>query len=108
MTLERPLTTFDDRPWADDESPCSGGSPTVKLTPSCGDRGGLPPDRAGVSGVVSKGDGGLFPLNRLYFGDNLTWLSKMDAKSVDLVYLDPPFNSKAAYNILYKSPDGED
>lgn len=47
------------------------------------------------------------PTNRLYFGDNLHWLSKMDANSVDLVYLDPPFNSKAAYNLLYKSPDGE-
>lgn len=57
---------------------------------------------------MSKGDGGLFPPNKLYFGDNLVWLSKMDAKSVDLVYLDPPFNSKAAYNILYKSPDGEE
>jgi DNA modification methylase len=45
--------------------------------------------------------------NWLYFGDNLVWLPKIPAKSVDLVYLDPPFNSKAAYNILYKSPDGE-
>jgi DNA modification methylase len=44
---------------------------------------------------------------RLYYGDNLEWLSKMEARSVDLVYLDPPFNSKAAYNLLYKSPDGE-
>lgn len=31
----------------------------------------------------------------------------MDASSVDLVYLDPPFNSQATYNLLYKSPDGE-
>ena len=46
-------------------------------------------------------------VNKLYFGDNLDWLAKMDAGSVDLVYLDPPFNSKAAYNLLYKSPDGE-
>lgn len=46
-------------------------------------------------------------VNRLYFGDNLDWLSKIEAGSVDLVYLDPPFNSKAAYNLLYKSPDGE-
>lgn len=53
--------------------------------------------------VVSKSG----PKNRLYFGDNLDWLAKMDAASVDLVYLDPPFNSKAAYNLLYKSPDGE-
>lgn len=46
-------------------------------------------------------------LNKLYFGDNLDWLAKMDAQSVDLVYLDPPFNSQATYNLLYKSPDGE-
>lgn len=47
------------------------------------------------------------PANRLYFGDNLDWLSKMDAGIVDLVYLDPPFNSQATYNLLYKSPDGQ-
>jgi site-specific DNA-methyltransferase (adenine-specific) len=46
-------------------------------------------------------------VNRLYFGDNLHWLSVIEPESVDLVYLDPPFNSKAAYNLLYKSPDGE-
>jgi len=45
--------------------------------------------------------------NSLYFGDNLDWLPKIESKSVDLVYLDPPFNSKASYNLLYKSPDGE-
>lgn len=45
--------------------------------------------------------------NRLYFGDNLEWLSKMDSGIVDLVYLDPPFNSQATYNLLYKSPDGQ-
>jgi adenine specific DNA methylase Mod len=60
-----------------------------------------------VGGVLSKGNGAGLAPNKLYFGDNLDWLSKIDAKSVDLVYLDPPFNSKAAYNILYKSPDGE-
>ena len=27
--------------------------------------------------------------------------------SVDLIYLDPPFNSNATYNVLFKSPDGE-
>jgi site-specific DNA-methyltransferase (adenine-specific) len=44
--------------------------------------------------------------NRLYFGDNLDWLSKIPRESVDLIYLEPPFNSKATYNLLYKSPDG--
>jgi DNA modification methylase len=44
--------------------------------------------------------------NMLYFGDNLDWLPKIDSESVDLIYLDPPFNSQASYNLLYKSPDG--
>lgn len=46
-------------------------------------------------------------MNNLYFGDNLDWLSKFDSEIVDLIYLDPPFNSKATYNLLYRSPDGE-
>jgi site-specific DNA-methyltransferase (adenine-specific) len=36
--------------------------------------------------------------NRLYFGDNLEWLRdrrEFPDASVDLVYLDPPFNSNA-------------
>src|SRR5437763_17116604 len=53
----------------------------------------------------------LFPsMNRLYFGDNLKWLSERkefpDA-SVDLVYLDPPFNSNADYNVLFREPSGQ-
>jgi hypothetical protein len=28
-------------------------------------------------------------------------------ESVDLIYLDPPFNSKASYNVLFKAPTGE-
>jgi len=47
-------------------------------------------------------------MNKLLFGDNLDWLKKMDAECVDLIYLDPPFNSKATYNILYRSPVGAD
>lgn len=47
-------------------------------------------------------------MNRLYFGDNLDVLRKIASASVDLIYLDPPFNSKATYNILYKSPVGAD
>lgn len=49
-------------------------------------------------------------MNKLFFGDNLDWLrsGKIKDDSVDLVYLDPPFNSKATYNILYKSPIGAD
>ena len=49
-------------------------------------------------------------MNRLLFGDNLKWLR--DAKlfpdaSVDLVYLDPPFNSNADYNVLFREASGE-
>jgi DNA modification methylase len=48
-------------------------------------------------------------MNTLYFGDNLDVLQKHVAdSSVDLIYLDPPFNSKAAYNVLYQSPTGGD
>lgn len=88
-------------------APCSDTNSPDKLTDGCGDRGDTRPAAPREGRVVSKDSGGLFPPNKLYFGDNLEWLSKMDANSVDLIYLDPPFNSKAAYNILYKSPDGE-
>ncbi len=45
--------------------------------------------------------------NRLYYGDNLDVLREhVGSASVDLVYLDPPFNSNANYNILFKSPAG--
>ena len=45
--------------------------------------------------------------NHLYYGDNLNVLrdSIADA-SVDLIYLDPPFNSNASYNLLFKGPTG--
>lgn len=45
--------------------------------------------------------------NRLYYGDNLDILRRYVAdKSVDLVYLDPPFNSNASYNVLFAEQDG--
>jgi len=47
-------------------------------------------------------------VNKLYFGDNLEVLKGIPSNSVDLVYLDPPFNSKETYNVLYKSPVGGD
>ncbi|MBM4301457.1 MAG: site-specific DNA-methyltransferase [Deltaproteobacteria bacterium] len=46
--------------------------------------------------------------NQLYFGDNLEILREhIPVASVDLIYLDPPFNSKATYNMLFKEPGGE-
>jgi site-specific DNA-methyltransferase (adenine-specific) len=45
--------------------------------------------------------------NALYYGDNLSVLrEQFDRESVDLIYLDPPFNSSANYNVLFKAPDG--
>ena len=44
----------------------------------------------------------------LFFGDNLDVLRNHIADhSVDLIYLDPPFNSDASYNVLFKAPDGK-
>lgn len=46
-------------------------------------------------------------LNRLYYGDNLDVLGQhIKDESVDLVYLDPPFNSNASYNVLFGEQDG--
>ena len=47
--------------------------------------------------------------NKLYFGDNLNILRENVAdESVDLIYLDPPFNSNATYNVLFRERSGED
>ena len=48
-------------------------------------------------------------MGSLYFGDNLDILrSEIKSESVDLIYLDPPFNSKRDYNLLFKTPKGYD
>lgn len=45
--------------------------------------------------------------NRLYYGDNLDVLRRYVAdESVDLIYLDPPFNSRQDYNVLFAENDG--
>src|SRR5947209_7520241 len=47
-------------------------------------------------------------MNQLFYGDNLSVLREsIAAESVDLIYLDPPFNSSASYNVLFKAPSGE-
>ena len=49
--------------------------------------------------------------NSLHYGDNLDVLRKREDfpdESIDLVYLDPPFNSKRDYNVIYKTPTGHD
>lgn len=46
-------------------------------------------------------------MNTLYYGDNLDILQRyIKDESVDLVYLDPPFNSNANYNVLFAQKDG--
>jgi site-specific DNA-methyltransferase (adenine-specific) len=46
--------------------------------------------------------------NHLYYGDNLDVLREsIRDESVDLIYLDPPFNSNATYNILFRAPSGQ-
>lgn len=48
-------------------------------------------------------------LNTLFYGDNLPILREhFDADSVDLVYLDPPFNSSRSYNVLFKEEGGHE
>ena len=48
-------------------------------------------------------------MNTLYYGDNLEILRQhVPDESVDLVYLDPPFNSNATYNVLFKERTGEE
>jgi len=45
--------------------------------------------------------------NKLYYGDNLDVLHRyVKDESVDLVYLDPPFNSRQDYNVLFAEKDG--
>src|SRR5690606_16463254 len=47
--------------------------------------------------------------NTLYYGDNLEILRRyVKDESVDLIYLDPPFNSNVDYNVLFKERDGKE
>ncbi|HLZ80675.1 MAG TPA: hypothetical protein VKP04_03525, partial [Ktedonobacteraceae bacterium] len=47
--------------------------------------------------------------NTLYYGDNLKVLREyIPDESVDLIYLDPPFNSSRNYNVLFKDEKGVD
>jgi site-specific DNA-methyltransferase (adenine-specific) len=47
--------------------------------------------------------------NQLYYGDNLQILREyIPSESIDLIYLDPPFNSSRSYNVLFKDESGQD
>jgi site-specific DNA-methyltransferase (adenine-specific) len=62
---------------------------------------------AALRHTANRNRAALFMTNQLYYGDNLGVLREHIADaSVDLVYLDPPFNSNATYNVLFKAPDG--
>ena len=45
--------------------------------------------------------------NHLYYGDCLDWMEKWEDNCVDLIYLDPPFNSKTNYNMLFAGLDDD-
>jgi len=46
-------------------------------------------------------------MNKLYYGDNLNIMMEfISDKSIDLIYLDPPFNSNRNYNVLYRKING--
>ncbi len=46
-------------------------------------------------------------MNKLYYGDCLTVMNNLALESVDLIYLDPPFNSNRNYNSIYKDETGQ-
>ncbi len=47
--------------------------------------------------------------NTLFYGDNLPILREhVPDESVDLIYLDPPFNSNRSYNVLFKDESGQE
>ncbi len=47
--------------------------------------------------------------NTLFYGDNLDILrDHVPTESIDLIYLDPPFNSARNYNVLFKDESGKD
>ena len=63
---------------------------------------------ATLIGIGKPADSGT-RMNKLYYGDNLTVLRGcIDDESVDLIYLDPPFNSRQDYNVLFRGTSGEE
>ena len=45
-------------------------------------------------------------MNGLLYGDCMTFLREWKWDLVDLIYLDPPFNSNRSYNAIYKDATG--
>ncbi len=46
-------------------------------------------------------------MNTFYYGDCLEIMAAMPPDSIDLIYLDPPFNSNRSYNTIYKDSTGQ-
>ena len=70
-----------------------------------GEEGAILPSAVPRQEARQRGD---VMANTLYYGDNLDVLrDEIASDSVDLIYLDPPFNSQANYNVLFKSPAGK-
>lgn len=66
-------------------------------------------DKAKGSVLVPNISSQMSNMNTLYFGDNLELLKNHIAdNSVDLIYLDPPFNSNRDYNVLFKEQSGSE
>lgn len=60
-----------------------------------------------LSPLLRESDSLMVHENRLYYGDNLDVLRRyIPDESIDLVYLDPPFNSNQDYNVLFAERDG--
>ena len=72
--------------------------------------GGLPPPGCFTQPLPNPcAPAYITPVNQLYYGDNLNVLREsIKDETVDLIYLDPPFNSKRDYNLLFKSPKGHE
>ena len=67
---------------------------------------GFPPARV-LSAVLPSSQTVSTEKNKLYYGDNLEVLKLyVKDESVDLVYLDPPLNSRQDYNVLFAEKDG--
>lgn len=59
--------------------------------------------------MTTSSTGGSGWRNQLYYGDNLDVLREHIAtESVDLIYLDPPFNSNRSYNVIFKEKSGQE
>ncbi len=55
---------------------------------------------------MGRQPGGTLETGVLYCDDNLARMATLPSDSVDLIYLDPPFNSNATYNVLFSTPKG--